>query len=63
MSWDKYSYVRLTIRLDGKNDVKTYRFNNKEDVELLAADMTVLIAGMRMALDELNEPQILIKPH
>lgn len=54
MSWSKYSYVRLTIRLDGKNDVKTYRFDSKEDIDQLEKDMAILLPKMRDAFDELE---------
>lgn len=57
MTWAKYSYVRLTIRLDGKNQVKTYRFNKKEDIERLETDMSTLLPLMRGALQQLKEEE------
>ncbi len=57
MSWEKYSYVRLTIRLDGKNQVKTYRFNKEEDIEMLETDMSTLLPLMRSVLQETEEEE------
>lgn len=51
MSWTKYSYVRLTVRLEGgKNDVKTYRFDDQKDVEEFEKDINTLLPLMKKVI-------------